>query len=198
MHMRVLIRCLRAAGAMAVTLAALACASDATGPDRSEGFSTLVALSAARLDLSRQVALTKWDSRQPVADPPGDPREQEVVAAAAQEARSRGLPGELATAFFTDQIEASKLVQFALMARWRREGGAPAEPRADLRNELRPALDRLRPRFIDELAAIRSLRERPDCRERLAHATARHVDAHGLSPLFAIGLDRGLARVCVE
>ena len=102
------------------------------------------------------------------------------------------------TAFFTDQIEASKLVQFALMASWRREGGAPAEPRADLRNELRPALDRLRPRFIDELAAIRSLRERPDCRERLAHAAARHVDAHGLSPLFAIGLDRGLARVCAE
>ena len=198
MHMRVPIRCLRAAGAMALTMATLACASDATGPDRSEGFSALVALSAARLDLSRQVALTKWDSRQPVADPPGDPREQEVVAAAAQEAGARGLPGELVTAFFTDQIEASKLVQFALMARWRREGGAPAEPRADLRNELRPALDRLRPRFIDELVATRSLRERPDCRERLTHATARHVDSHGLSPLFAIGLDRGLARVCAE
>ena len=198
MHMCVLIRCFRAAGAMVVMLATLACAWDATGPDRSEGFSALVALSAARLDLSRQVALTKWDSRQPVADPPGDPREREVVAAAAQEAGARGLPGELVTAFFTDQIEASKLVQFALMARWRREGGAPAEPRADLRNDLRPALDRLRPRFIDELVATRSLRERPDCRERLTHATARHVDAHGLSPLFAIGLDRGLARVCAE
>ncbi|BEP64450.1 chorismate mutase (plasmid) [Variovorax sp. V213] len=198
MHMRVLIHSLRTAGAMAVTLATLAGASDATGPDRSEGFSTLVALSAARLDLSRQVALTKWDSRQPVADPPGDPREQEVIAAASQEAGARGLPGELATAFFTDQIEASKLVQFALMARWRREGGAPDEPRADLRNELRPALDRLRPRFIDELVATRSLRERPDCRQRLTHATARYVDAHGLSPLFAIGLDRGLARVCAE
>lgn len=113
----------------------------------------------------RQVVLTKWDSP---ADPPGDPREQEVVAAAAQEARVRGLPGELATAFFTDQIEASKLVRFALMARWRRGGGAPVEPRADLRNELRPALDRLRFRFIDELVATRSLRERPDCRERLS------------------------------
>ena len=175
MHMRVLIRCFRAAGAMGVTLATLACASDATGPDRSEGFSTLVALSAARLDLARQVALTKWDSRQPVADPPGDPREQEVVAAAAQEAGARGLPGELVIAFFTDQIEASKLVQFALMARWRREGRGPAGPRADLRNELRPALDRLRPRFIDELVATRSLRERPDCRERLTPVSYTHL-----------------------
>ena len=85
-----------------------------------------------------------------------------------------------------------------LVVRWRREGRGPAGPRADLRNEFRPALDRLRPRFIDELVATRSLRERPDCRERLTHATARHVDSHGLSPLFAIGLDRGLARVCAE
>lgn len=198
MHMRVLIHRLQAAGAFAIAMASFACASNATGPDPSRGFSGLVALSAARLDLSRQVALTKWDSRQSVADPPGDPREQEVIAAASREAGARGLPEDLATAFFADQIEASKLVQFALMASWRREGGAPAEPRADLRNELRPALDRLRPRFIDELVATRSLRERPDCRERLADAAARHVDAHRLSPLFAIALDRGLARVCAE
>ncbi|AGU53846.1 hypothetical protein VAPA_2c12930 [Variovorax paradoxus B4] len=85
-----------------------------------------------------------------------------------------------------------------LVVRGRREGRGPAGPRADLRNELRPALDRLRPRSIDELVATRSLRERPGCRERLTHATARHVDSHGLSPLFAIGLDRGLARVCTE
>jgi chorismate mutase len=198
MHLRVLIHCLRAGGAMAIAMASLACASDASGPDRSRGFASLVALSAARLDLSRQVAMTKWDTRQPVADPPGDPREQEVIGAASREARGRGLPEELATAFFADQIEASKLVQFALMAHWRREGQAPIEPRADLRSELRPALDRLRARFIDQLIAIRPLRERADCRERLADATARHADAHGLSPLFAIALDRGLARVCAE
>ena len=198
MEMRVLMNGLRAAGAFAIAVASLACASDASGPDLSHGFSSLVALSAARLDLSRQVALTKWDTHQPVADPPGDPREQEVIAAASREASGRGVPEELATAFFADQIEASKLVQFALMAHWRREGQAPIEARADLRSELRPALDRLRTRFIDQLIAIRPLRERADCRERLADATARHVDAHRLSPLFAIALDRGLARVCAE
>jgi chorismate mutase len=198
MQMRVLMNGFRAAGAIAIAAASLGCALQAAGPAPSQGFSSLVALSAVRLDLSRQVALTKWGSRQPVADPPGDPREQEVIAAASHEAVARGLREDLATAFFADQIEASKLVQFALMARWRREGQAPAERRADLKGELRPALDRLRPRFFDELIATRSLRERPDCRDRLADATALHVDAHRLSPLFAIALDRGLARVCAD
>lgn len=198
MQMRVLMNGLRAAGAIAIAMVPLAWALEATGPDSSQSFSRLVALSAVRLDLSRQVALTKWDTRQSVADPPGDPREQEVIAAASGEAGALGLSGDLAPVFFADQIEASKLVQFALMAGWRREGRAPAERRADLRSELRPALDRLRPQFIDELIATRSLRERPDCRERLADATALHVDAHRLSPLFAIALDRGLARVCAE
>jgi chorismate mutase len=189
---------LRAAGACLVGMVLLACASDAHGPDPGTGFSQLVAMSAARLDLSRQVALTKWDTGQPVEDPPGDPREGQVVAAAAREADDRGLAHDVAVAFFTDQIEASKLVQFALMAEWRRGGRAPAETRADLRSELRPALDRLRPRFIDELIAIRSLRARPDCRRQLADATARHAAAHRLPPLYAIALDRGLARVCVN
>ena len=55
MHLRVLIHRLRAGGAIAIAMASLACASDAGGPDRSQGFSSLVALSAARLELSRQV-----------------------------------------------------------------------------------------------------------------------------------------------
>jgi chorismate mutase len=40
--------------------------------------------------------------------------------------------------------------------------------------------------------------EQAGCCERLTHATAWHVDSQGLSPLFAIGLDRGLARGCAE
>lgn len=164
----------------------------------SQDFSKLVELSATRLDISRKVALTKWDTSQPIADPPNDPREKQVIAAAADEATRLGLSGDLASAFFADQIEASKLVQVALMAEWRRAGQAPAEPRADLRAELRPALDQLRSRFIGELMATQRLREAPDCKTRVANAARTHAQAHRLSPLSAIALDRGLARVCSD
>lgn len=161
-----------------------------------EDFSALVRLSALRLDLSRQVALVKWDTGQPVADPPGDPREQQVIAAVATEAEERGLSRAGVSAFFEDQIEASKLVQFVLIAGWRRVGQAPDGPRRDLRAELRPALDRLRGLMIEELATTDHLRGTADCSKRLVDAIARHVQANGSPPLDAIGLDRGLARVC--
>ena len=73
----------------------------------STSFTQIIELSAKRLDISRQVALTKWDTGQPVADPPQDPREQQVIAAASDEAGKRGLSKDLAAAFFSDQIEAS-------------------------------------------------------------------------------------------
>ena len=184
----------RLAGAVAACLFLASCATAQPAPP--SDFSRLVDLSASRLEISRQVALTKWDSGFPVADPPGDPREQQVIAAAAAEAAKRGVSPELASAFFADQIEASKLVQIALMTGWRRAGEAPKEPRADLSSQLRPALDRLRPMFIEELKATQRLRETPDCKSRLANAAADHTRARHMAPLFVVALDRGLARVC--
>ncbi|RYH68052.1 MAG: chorismate mutase [Alcaligenaceae bacterium] len=159
-------------------------------------FSELVKLSAARLELSRQVALAKWDSGHPVADPEGDPREAQVIKAAAEAGEQKGLPSALAGSFFADQIEASKLVQIVLIAEWTRAGRAPAGPRTDLKGQLRPALDRLQPLFIEELADTRRLRTATTCRAELADAVAEHVRANALTPLFAAALDRGLARVC--
>lgn len=184
----------RRAGMTAACLFLASCSTAQPAPP--SDFSRLVDLSAARLEISRQVALTKWDSGFPVADPPGDPREQQVIAAAAAEAAKRGVSPELAGAFFADQIEASKLIQIALMTSWRRAGEAPTEPRADLSGQLRPALDRLRPMFIEELKATQRLRESAECKSRLANATADLARARHMTPLFVVALDRGLARVC--
>lgn len=187
---------LRAAGAaMAFALCIASVCSLAKAVPAGD-FTALVDLSAKRLGISRGVALTKWDTRQPVADPPNDPREKEVIAAAVDEAKRRNVPTELAAAFFSDQIEASKLMQFALMAEWRRAGTAPPERRADLKTELRPALDDLRARFIDELAATQTLRDAPACRGDMARTTKAYAQSRRLSTLEAIALDRGLARVC--
>ena len=163
---------------------------------QAQDFSKLVELSATCLEISRKVALTKWDSKLSIADPPNDPREKQVIDAATSEARGMGIPDELASAFFADQIEASKLVQFVLMADWRRSGSVPADRRADLKTELRPSLDRPRTQFIEELVATQTLRADPDCKLHLARATGDHGGHHRLGPLYRIGLDRGLARVC--
>lgn len=187
---------LRPAGAV---IACALCVASVCGPARAvpaRDFTALVELSAKRLGISRSVALTKWDTRQPVADPPNDPRESEVIAAAVDEAKRRNLPTDLAAAFFSDQIEASKLMQFALMAEWQRAGTAPPERRSDLKTELRPALDELRARFIDELAATRTLRDAPTCRSDIARTAKAYAQSRRLSALEAIALDRGLARVC--
>lgn len=190
--MRVDVRALMARGAAVVM--SLACAGATAAP--SKDFSALIELCAARLEISRSVALTKWDTQQPVADPPGDPRERQVIDAASEEAARVGLRSETASVFFADQVEASKLVQFVLMADWRRSGGAPLGPRADLKTTLRPALDKLRSALIQELLATRELREAPECLQTLAVATHAHVQAHRLPAVYRIALDRGMARVC--
>lgn len=166
------------------------------GEAAAQPLALLVELSAQRLDISRRVALVKWDSNAPVADPPGDPREGQVIAAAVEEATQRGLSAELAAGFFADQIEASKLKQFSLMANWRRTGSAPAEARADLKGELRPALDRLGVSLVEALVATEPLRQDPACRLEVAKATAIYVTTHQRDALDAVALDRGLARAC--
>ena len=180
---------------VATVLALSAVKADAQ-PAQSDSFARLVDLSATRLDISRKVALTKWDTNSPIADPPSDPREQQVIAAASDEARRRGLSSDLASAFFADQIEASKLIQFSLMANWRRAGQVPPEPRADLKTELRPALDQLRSQFIDELLATQRLRDAADCKVKVAKASNSYAESHRLTALQAVAIDRGLARVC--
>ncbi|WP_256221832.1 chorismate mutase [Variovorax sp. OK605] len=192
--MRVCVRALMASGAM--VFLSIACAGATAAP--SKDLSALIDLCAVRLEISRSVALTKWDTQQPVADPPGDPRERQVIDAASEEASRVGLRSETASAFFADQVEASKLVQIVLMADWRRSGGAPLEPRADLKTALRPALDKLRSALIQELIATRALRVAPECPQTLAMATLAHVNAHRLPAVYRIALDRGMARVCGE
>jgi chorismate mutase len=99
----------------------------------------LVETSARRLVLARQVALAKWDSQAPVED---TAREAEVVTAAIKDGESRGLDRTSVSHFFSAQIEANKLVQYVLLADWRRTGTVPAHRPINLATTIRPELDR--------------------------------------------------------
>src|ERR1700754_1855793 len=111
-----------------------------SAPSGEAAFLPLLDMTVARLHIARQVALSKWDSQKPVEDLP---REAQVIQAAVDDARARGVPPLLASHFFADQIEANKLVQYGLLAQWHRAGRAPDEKRVDLAKDIRPELDRL-------------------------------------------------------
>jgi len=155
----------------------------------------LIATSAQRLSIGKQVALSKWDSKVAVEDAP---REAFVIAAAMQAGGLRGLDQTSVVTFFKAQIEANKLVQYSLLAEWYRLGNAPAYSSIDLANTIRPELDQIQTTLIAELADTRTIRAKASCPTELAVAVGKYVAAHqaDLSQLDAIALDRALATAC--
>src|ERR1700761_1052799 len=93
-----------------VLMATLALGIRAASP-ATASLRALVETSEQRLQIARKVALAKWYSKTPVEDPF---REALVIAKAAKDASTAGLPPIQAEQFFKAQIEANKLVQYAL------------------------------------------------------------------------------------
>jgi len=169
----------------AATLALTGCAT----PEPSHpALDPLLAAIERRLDLAQAVALHKWDNGQPVQ---ASPREQQVLANVRAAAPAHGLAPARAEAFFADQIEANKLVQYTLLFHWHRLGAAPDTQRSDLQQEIRPQLDQLQTVLLKQLADFE--RQKPQgCAAMLASAVAsRHVD-----PLTLQALIRATGQLC--
>ncbi|AVU78238.1 chorismate mutase [Pseudomonas sp. Fig-3] len=143
-----------------------------------------------RLAIADQVALSKWDSRKPVED---RQREREVIAAAVAQAPAYKLSSEAVEAFFAAQIEANKLVQYAHLSDWQLQGKAPDAPRPDLVGQIRPQLDQLQKRLLQQLADFSPYRTDPQCPQWLAQAT--HTVSN--DPLRQMALVRATAELCV-
>jgi chorismate mutase len=158
-------------------------------------FKPLFEATATRLQIARQVALAKWDSHQAIEDPA---REGVVISNAANEAAAQGLPRDFALRFFSDQIEANKIVQYSLLSEWRRKGNAPDEPRPNLVEDIRPRLDLLQADFIRQLVATQDLRKEKDCPTRIAKASSLYAAESHLDALYVVAFDRALARVCQD
>ncbi|WP_342623544.1 chorismate mutase [Pseudomonas alkylphenolica] len=141
-----------------------------------------------RLDIAEAVALSKWDSGQPVQ---ATEREQQVIANVRTQAPRFGVDGQRAAVFFTDQIEANKLLQYSALSLWHATGSAPQTPRVDLAKQLRPQLDRLQRTLLSELAAFDHSRPVP-CQPALAQA----IEQRETSPQRALALIRATAHLC--
>ncbi len=154
----------------------------------------LIDIVLQRLSVADKVALSKWDSGKPVEDLV---REQAVIETTQRDAIHYGLDAHQASRFIADQIEASKLIQYALLAAWRRTGTAPTTPREDLVNTIRPQLDRLQTQLLQRLASIPMQADLDYCARTIAHATEIYTKQNHLDPLHSIALDRALAHICV-
>jgi chorismate mutase len=144
-----------------------------------------------RLAIADQVALSKWDSHKAVED---RPREQTVIASAVALAPQYQLDGALVGRFFAAQIEANKLRQYALLSRWTLAGAAPDSPRPDLVGSIRPQLDVLQKRLLQQLAAFAVSRADPQCPQWLAAATHKAAD----DELQRLALIRATAELCAQ
>ncbi|ATY09352.1 chorismate mutase AroQ, gamma subclass [Amycolatopsis sp. AA4] len=102
-----------------------------------------------RLAISEQVAAAKFGAGRPVDDPV---REQRELVRVRSLARETGLDPDLAAAFLSDQIAASKQVQHRLFAHWTAHPGDRPDGGRDL-SVLRAELDALTVALLDRLAA---------------------------------------------
>ncbi|MGF6113345.1 chorismate mutase [Pseudomonas frederiksbergensis] len=122
-----------------------------------------------RLNIADLVALTKWDSGKPIQD---SPREAQVIANARKLAEERKLDPEDVGQLLAAQMEANKLVQYGLLAQWQAAGQAPDTPRPDLAKQIRPRLDELQNRLLQQYADFTPYRKDPQCTDWIAKARA--------------------------
>ena len=183
---------------LAMFVGSSACGSSAGSPapaPPAAGGSALdpvVALAVQRLGTADAVAGSKWRSGGAISDPA---REQVVLDAARTGAASRGLDPEATVAFFRDQIEGAKVVEYGLFSDWSADPSHAPATAPDLTG-IRPELDRIGTGLLDALAAARQARTEPGCTDAVHRAAE---DAGARTPLDALhrrGLDRALASAC--
>ena len=147
-----------------------------------------------RLAISEAVARNKYSSGKPVQD---TPREQALLDSMGERAGQYGLTPAQARTFFRIQIEAGKLVQTALLARWAREGSAPGEP-VDLSTRLRPALDKLGTSLMQDLGRLCALPDDPTRMARIHQARERIAKAAKLEALQRAAFDEATSGLCLS
>lgn len=150
----------------------------------------LLATISERLAVADQVALTKWDSGKPIQD---SPREAQVIAAAAKLAPTYSLDAQEVSQFLAAQIEANKLVQYALLAKWHEAGKAPDTPRPDLVGQIRPHLDQLQTRLLREYSAFAMYRQDPECPNWLIQQSRLQAK----DPIHDLALTRAVGELCI-
>jgi chorismate mutase len=123
-----------------------------------------------------------------------------VIETAVVTAKKRGLSEKFVASFFRAQIEANKTVQYGLLAQWYRDGKAPSHAQINLKETIRPKLDELQTRLLDDLGGTSAIRRSDDCHAETAVAVGVYLKSEGreMSALESVALDRSLATFCTR
>ncbi|WP_343242872.1 chorismate mutase [Streptomyces sp. SID12501] len=154
---------------------------------------SLTDLFAERLLVADKVAAAKYGTDKPIDDPV---REQQILADVSARAVGLGLDPEAVAAVFRDQIEANKVVQRGLYARWDAHPELRPAERPDLVKEVRPILDRITNELLDALRETVGVRAGDLCEVRLVLAAGRSARGYRLDGLHVEGLGRAVPSVC--
>ncbi|MFM9552196.1 chorismate mutase [Streptomyces caniscabiei] len=183
--------------AVVLTGVAPAAADSSSTPPRTvagaRSLTVLTDLFAERLLVADKVAAAKYGTATPIDDPV---REKAILDDVAARAVGLGLDPDAVTAVFRDQIEANKLVQRGLYARWDAHPEERPTERPDLVKEVRPVLDRITTELLSALRETESSRAGASCGPRLRVAAVRSAVEHRLDRLHGEGLARALPSVC--
>ncbi|WP_329051737.1 chorismate mutase [Amycolatopsis sp. NBC_01488] len=152
----------------------------------------LTDLAAQRVRIADQVAAAKYGTPSPIDDPV---REQQIYDSVAARAPALGLDPADAVRFFHAQIEANKVVQRGLYARWDAHPSEVPSTRPDL-GEIRPVIDRLNTGLLTELAATQPLRKSRSCPTRRLVAAGVADVVHRFDALHARALGEATSATC--
>ncbi|MFI5778491.1 gamma subclass chorismate mutase AroQ [Nocardia sp. NPDC051570] len=158
----------------------------------------VVELALTRLRTGDTVAAAKWVSAaasgtEPVIDDPA--REAVVYDAMARAGAELGVPEDWVRQVFFGQIEANKMVQRGLLARWRFDPAAAPTTAPNLA-AVRPVIDRVNGEIVAQLAAHRAELSGPGCAERLATSVFPSLTSGSADALHQAALVRASAALC--
>ncbi len=146
-----------------------------------------------RLQVGDDVAAAKFGTDRPIDDPV---REQQLLDQVRSEATTLGLDPTAAVMVFRDQIEANKVVQRGLFARWTAHPDEAPTVRPDLA-VLRARLDRLTSAILCQLVRTEPLRRAAvACRVQLQLAARSAVTLRQLDTLHRQALATAVTSVC--
>lgn len=99
-------------------------AEEAKAPQKQEVVSEaqveeLSSLIAKRLELAKELAVYKWNNKQPIDD---QAKEKEFLAKIEEKAAAKGLDVNVAKSFFTSQMEAEKSIHIQEFEKWVEDG----------------------------------------------------------------------------
>ena len=152
----------------------------------------LVDIAAQRLLTADPVAAFKWVNGGSIED---SARADQVLDAAAADARSRGLDETRVRRIFENQIHATEGVEYTRFGQWKFDPAHAPTSAPDLA-QTREQIDGFNRAMVAEMAARRDVLFGPGCGEAVHGARDSVAAARSLDPLYRLALDAATASYC--